>query len=234
MTIDQDDNGRAHAGGWSVVVPVKPLAQAKSRLLPEASWRVRSRLALAFCLDTVDALTRCGAVDRIVVVTDDPALPATLEPLGVLVVREEGPPGLNSAIVRGLAALGAHHSGPTAALPGDLPALRPLELDAALAAAVRAPAAFVADAAGEGTCLLAAAAGPPALRPLFGPHSAQRHLASGAVELVVDVPSLRRDVDTADDLVHAERLGLGRATRTAWEELDLTARLARPRAEACG
>ena len=52
--------------------------------------------------------------------------------------------------------------------------------------------------------MLAAAAGVP-LDPRFGVGSALAHQASGAVPIeFVDIESLRRDVDTAADLAHAD------------------------------
>ncbi|HEX8632478.1 MAG TPA: 2-phospho-L-lactate guanylyltransferase, partial [Catenuloplanes sp.] len=95
----------------------------------------------------------------------------------------------------------------------DLPALRPAELSAALRAAARRPARrFVADAAGTGTVLLTAPPGTQ-LQPRFGADSAAAHAASGAVPLGGDWWSLRRDVDTVDDLRAAAALGLGGHTR---------------------
>jgi 2-phospho-L-lactate guanylyltransferase len=100
-----------------------------------------------------------------------------------------------------------------AALAADLPALRAEDLTDALRAADAATAtrAFVADAAGTGTVLLASS--PEAgLEPCFGPNSAAAHAASGAQQLAGAWPSLRRDVDTAADLADAVRLGVGPRT----------------------
>ena len=72
--------------------------------------------------------------------------------------------------------------------------------------------AFVADAAGEGTTLVAALS-PADFTPSFGPGSREAHLADGAHEVVeVDVPTLRRDVDTPADLREAIELGVGSRT----------------------
>jgi len=99
-----------------------------------------------------------------------------------------------------------------AALAADLPALRPAEIGAALAAAGEWAAAFVPDAAGSGTTLYAA--GPAGdFRPAYGPGSAGRHAAGGAAELdLPGIDGLRRDVDTAEDLGRAAALGLGART----------------------
>jgi 2-phospho-L-lactate guanylyltransferase len=119
--------------------------------------------------------------------------------------------GLNRAFAHG-AELAA--GSPVAALAGDLPALRPAELGAALSAA-DGRRAFVPDAAGTGTTLLAAPAGTP-LDPRFGPGSAAAHARSGAQPLAGPWPSLRRDVDTAADLAAAAAIGLGDRTDTLY------------------
>jgi 2-phospho-L-lactate guanylyltransferase len=148
-------------------------------------------------------------VASVVVVTDDPAAAGVVARLGARTVADEPDRGLNPALAHGARAAGG---GPVAALSSDLPALRPEELAAALAEAVRqaaggTPRSFVADAAGTGTTLLAAATGP--LDPRFGPGSAAAHAASGAVRLTGGWPGLERDVDTPEDLAAAGRLGLG-------------------------
>ncbi|BAJ30926.1 hypothetical protein KSE_51470 [Kitasatospora setae KM-6054] len=196
--------------GWSVVVPVKPLAEAKSRLA--ALGALRPRLALAFARDTVAAALACPAVGRVLVVTRDARAAAALRALGADVLADE-PGGLNPALAHGAAsALRRHPRSPVATLSADLPALRPAELARVLAAVPPHGRAFLPDAPGTGTVLLAGADGGP-LRPAFGPGSRAAHLAGGATELRLPrVPSVRRDVDTPADLAAARLLGLGPAT----------------------
>ena len=100
-----------------------------------------------------------------------------------------------------------------AVLQGDLPALRPDELSAALLAAARHRRSFVADRQGTGTSALFAFGVP--LDPRFGAGSASRHRLSGAVELRGTWPGLSCDIDTPDDLAQAQLLGLGPATAGA-------------------
>ncbi|MFC4030663.1 2-phospho-L-lactate guanylyltransferase [Streptomyces polygonati] len=198
---------------WSLVVPLKPLALAKSRLAA-AVGEVRPALALAFALDTVTAALACAEVADVTVVTDDTVAGAELAGLGAFVVADEPAAGLNAALRHGAARVRDREpAAAVAALNGDLPALRPAELSMVLREAVRAgKRAFLADAAGVGTTLLTA---PPRLplSPAFGGPSRARHLASGAHEITLPgVPSVRRDVDTADDLRAALALGVGRRT----------------------
>ncbi|WP_267244635.1 2-phospho-L-lactate guanylyltransferase [Streptomyces sp. PR69] len=202
---------------WSLIVPLKPLALAKSRLSGAADELLRPRLALAFALDTVAAALASPAVADVAVVTDDPAAAAGLAALGARIVPDSPGAGLNAALVHGARAVRSLRPGaPLAALNADLPALRPGELARVLAHASVFPRAFLTDAAGIGTTLLAAAPGKE-LRPAFGGPSRRRHLASGAVEIVLDgVDSVRQDVDTEADLAAAFALGVGPRTAERW------------------
>ncbi|MEH0840958.1 2-phospho-L-lactate guanylyltransferase [Micromonospora sp. CPCC 205711] len=199
---------------WTVVVPVKRLGAAKSRLRGALPVVPHEELALALVADTVRAVRACAAVAEVLVVTDDPAVAATAAAAGARVVPDAPDAGLNAAFRHGARLATAAGAGVrVAGLTADLPALRPTELAAALHAATAGPGVrrFVADAPGTGTVLLAAPPGVP-LDPRFGVGSAAAHRASGALPLTGDWPTLRRDVDTAADLAAAARLGLGPRT----------------------
>lgn len=207
---------------WSLVIPVKVLALAKSRLSELAGPR-RAELALAMAADTVAAVVACPAIAVVIVVTDDDAAGAELASLGAVIVPDKPAAGLNPALVFGAAyAAGRWPGRGRAGLAADLPALDPAEIGRALAAASRWPEAFVPDAAGSGTTLYTA--GPAAeFCPRFGPGSRDRHRAGGAAELdLSDVPGLRRDVDTPADLRSAAGLGLGPRTTALAAELALS------------
>ena len=197
---------------WSLVVPVKVLARAKSRLAAAAGPH-RPALALAMAADTVAAALACPDVARVLAVTDDPQAAQALAGLGALVVSDEPDQGLNPALRHGAAVAASRWpAAGIAALAADLPALRPAELGLGLRAAARWEHAFVPDAAGSGTTLYAARPGVE-FRPRFGPRSAQQHRAAGAVELgLAGLASLRRDVDGPTDLRAASALGVGPRT----------------------
>lgn len=198
---------------WTLVIPVKPLARAKSRLSDSAPDGLRPGLALAFAQDTVAAALACPAVKDVAVVTDDTLAGRELGALGAHIVSGEPEGGLNTALAYAAAVVRARRPEcALAALNADLPALRPLELAGVLDAAAEFPRAFLPDAAAIGTTLLAAGPGQE-LRPAFGRDSRARHHASGAVELTLDtVDSVRRDVDTGADLRAALTLGVGPRT----------------------
>lgn len=201
MTTMRD--AAAAASRVALVIPVRGGDRGKSRLDVEQARR--SALAAAFALDTVAAARAADRVGELVVVG------SLAEPIaGVRVIADPGD-GLLAAVAAGLAALPS--GAPSAVLLGDLPALRPSELDEALAAAAAHDRAFVPDAEGSGTALIVARAG-VLHAPAFGPDSAAGHRATGYVELSLPAGSgLRRDVDTIEQLRAAASLVLGPRTR---------------------
>jgi 2-phospho-L-lactate guanylyltransferase len=190
---------------WTIVVPVKGTAGAKSRL--GASFE----LAMAIALDTVEVALE---VTGVIVVTSA-AVAASFEEIGAVVVIDRGD-GLAGAIESGLAAAsvgGGDAGGPVAVMLGDLPALTADELREVLVMAESFPLAFVADAEGVGSSIVLAHSA-ASHRPAFGADSRAAHLRAGYVELPIPPASgLRRDVDTAEQLASLASARLGPRTR---------------------
>ena len=208
-----------------MIVPVKRLEAAKTRLRGALAEADHEALVLAMALDTVAAALASPVVGRVVVVTGDPEPGEAAAMLGAEVIADVPDAGLNPALAYAATLLRTRGSAASlpgvAALPADLPALRTDELTDALRQAEEtagprgeARRAFVADAAGTGTVLLAALPG-ALLEPCLGPGSADAHAASGALALTGAWPSLRHDVDTAADLAAAFVLGVGPRTAVA-------------------
>jgi 2-phospho-L-lactate guanylyltransferase len=200
--------GAAPEGAYRVtaVIPVKPLARAKSRLdLPAEQ---RRSLALAFALDTVAAVSRSPLVAGVLVVTADPEVERYLGRGAVRVVHDEGA-GLRPAVGAGCrAAASWRPSAGVAVVPADLPCLSTDDVTDVLALAQTADGAFVPDHAATGTTLLLCPPG-RAVVARYGPGSAAVHRALGLRSLD-DVPvRARLDVDTLEDLQAAAQLGLG-------------------------
>lgn len=195
---------------YAVVVPVKPPARGKSRLigLPDEQRRL---LAAAFALDTVTACLAADRVGAVLVVSDDVSFSQQLAALGCSAIPDGVSGDLNACLRQGAAEVGRRWPELVpVALCADLPALRPDDLDAALALAGDDRSCFVADADGTGTTLYTA---PHALfDPRFGPGSRAEHADSGAHEIAGPLVTLRRDVDDLDALAEARALGLGAHT----------------------
>ena len=69
---------------WTIVIPVKELAAAKSRLtdIPGLSAAARMSIALAFACDTVATACACSVVKSVLVVTADADVAARVRALG--------------------------------------------------------------------------------------------------------------------------------------------------------
>lgn len=216
---------RRSGNTWTLVIPVRDARTGKSRLGSSAT------LNTAIAADTVSAALACPKIRQVVLVTDDVSwIPESLIRdfrCDVLQQRstdqdqELSRSPLNAAVSQGLervSLLGTRASG-VAVMLGDLPALRPVDLTAALRAAAGVPRGMVSDHHSSGTTLITArgVTGTPH-RPCFGLDSAGRHRAAGYRELSVPASSsLRRDVDTAEDL-HAVHSGLGPETLKVLEQ----------------
>ena len=200
-------------GQWSVVVPVKRLELAKTRLSVDPD--LRRELALAMATDTVAACLQTSGVADVVVVTEDAVAAAAVTALGAVVVADEPDAGLNAALLHGARALAERHpDAGTVMLSSDLPALSEQALGQLLQHAESVEAGCVADAAGTGTTVLTISA-LTVLTPAFGPGSWHRHVDAGATDLTGFADArLRRDVDTTADLAAAMLLGCGAATVT--------------------
>jgi 2-phospho-L-lactate guanylyltransferase len=194
-----------------LVVPMKHPRDGKSRLRGAVEADRHPGLVLALAADTLAAVAASARVRRVLLVAADPEAVAELGELGVEIVAEPAEKTLNAAFRHGEALLKADDpAAVVGALQADLPALRAVDLTAAIAEAA-GTRAFVADRQGTGTTLLLAAPGEP-LDPRFGPGSARLHAASGAIALSQPLPTLRSDVDTPDDLAHVRALGVGKHT----------------------
>ena len=216
MSGTRADGAGGGAADVALIIAVKRLTAAKTRLAPVFSARTRESVVLAMLVDTVSAAAGVAAVGSITVITPDQAASAAAVALGANVLADPTPEGhgdpLNNAIAVAEREVAGSFSN-IVVLQGDLPALQTQELAEAVAAARHHRRSFVADRLATGTAALFAFGS--ALDPKFGLDSAARHRRSGAIELTGAWPGLRCDVDTPADLAVARRLGVGAATARA-------------------
>ena len=187
------------------VLPIKRFGAAKQRLVQDLSEGTRRALTEAMITDVLIALRRARRVDDVLVVSGEHAAVALAAGYdAAAVIDDPDDAGHSAAAMRGVQA--ALERGATRVLlvPGDCPALDPVELDALLARPDRGPEVIVVpDRHGDGTNALLLTP-PDVMRPAFGPGSRARHehLAreAGAEVEAVPVASLGLDIDTLDDL----------------------------------
>jgi 2-phospho-L-lactate guanylyltransferase len=214
----------------AVVIAVKELSAAKTRLSPGVDGDARRELVLAMLTDTLAAV-RAAGLDQVVVVSPDMSVAEAARTGGAHIVVDRGDV-LNGDVLNAAFAVGIDHAlslwpgSRIMVLQADLPAVRPESLIAALERSADLDRSFIADHSGTGTtALFLNAVGDSAADTLrFGAHSAREHRRRGAIELGEDTgrwPDLRIDVDTVEDLWAARRLGLGSFTSAVLERLQL-------------
>jgi 2-phospho-L-lactate/phosphoenolpyruvate guanylyltransferase len=208
--------GRSPQADIGLVIAVKRLTAAKTRLAPILSASAREGVVLAMLMDTITAAASVAALRSITIVTPDEVAADAARQLGAKVLVDPTPAGhrdpLNNAISEAEVMVRAETPN-IVVLQGDLPALQAHELAQAISAGRAHRRSFVGDRHGTGTSALLAFGVP--LNPLFGADSAQRHRDSGAIELTGEWPGLRCDIDTPDDLRTARIIGVGAATAQA-------------------
>jgi len=202
----------SRAAPWLAVVPVKPAAAAKTRLVGVDEPQ-RMALARAFALDTVAAVAAALSVGTVVVVTSGNEWPQPWPGDADVLVVTDDLAGMNDAVRRGMSWVRQHRSeAAVAVFPADLPAATPAAVECFLRRAAAHERSVLADIEMVGSTALTASPG-AALRPAFGPASLHHHLTGGAVLVELSgLEPLRRDVDLAAHLRAAVRLGVGPRT----------------------
>jgi 2-phospho-L-lactate guanylyltransferase len=200
------------------VLPIKTFDRAKHRLAEAVGVPDRRELAEAMARDVLDALASVAELGGVVAVTAEPRAAAAAREAGAEVVHDPSETGQSPAAALGVEAAVRRGAARVLLVPGDCPALDPVEVSALLA--WREPVVIVSDRHGAGTNALLLSP-PDVIAPSFGSGSFARHAArgrsAGVAVGVAEIPSLGLDVDTPGDLA-ALRAALairrGGATRT--------------------
>lgn len=202
------------------IVPVKRLADTKSRLLSQLAQEERESFSLAMLTDVIAALLAAESVDRVVVVTPDEGVGAAARAAGAeALVRDD--PGLNPALDAGARALEVGDE-PVLVVLGDVAGALASDIDV-LSEALEAPGVALAPSSDGGTSALLRS--PYDVIPsCFGADSAKRHREAAARRGVayreIPLPSLALDLDVPEDVEHFLRTqGGGEQTRAALKRL---------------
>jgi len=202
------------------LVPLKDLVQAKTRLAGLLRPSERRALAQAMLEDVLQVLVGHPRIQRVTLLSDDPAAPLLARQWGLdhWPQSEQGGSGLNEELSRASERLLPAPDGgsePLLVLHADLPLLSAADITAVLDNQGEGGGLVIGcDHRGTGTNLLAF--GRPAMpRFCFGPDSCAQHLAAaaeaGTPARVVHRTGIALDVDEARDL--AALLALSPALR---------------------
>jgi 2-phospho-L-lactate guanylyltransferase len=185
-----------------ILVPVKNLADAKQRLSSILTPEERFALAQVMCEDVLQALADWQTRPPVAVVTCDPFARDLAARFHFDVIADDNS-GETSAIEMATRVCKERGAASTLLFPADIPLIDSAELQKIVDCAPPTGAVLVPDAAGRGTN--AAWRSPADLFPLrfgndsFLPHRAAAK-ATGLPCVVIELPSVARDVDRPEDL----------------------------------
>src|SRR5437899_9757997 len=183
-------------------VPIKDLSDAKQRLASVLTLAERDQLARAMLRDVLRALA-AAELDRVWVVTRDPAVAAMARGLGAEPLVEAENRGHTAAVALAQAEASRRGARVFLTVPGDVPRVTADELRQLVGGVREGAPVFVPSRSGLGTNGVALA--PADAMPLtFGEPSFARHLETarqrGLTPRVLALPGLGLDVDAPEDL----------------------------------
>ena len=195
---------RANAGpgrlSLSIIIPVRPFGEGKSRLSAALDPTTRTALARAMFFHVLGVAKAFAGPERCHVVSADRELLKEVAASRVDAIEEQVG-GLNAALLQ--ASLRLSSDRPMLALNADLPFLAMCDLAAMQALLRDADVVIAADRAGTGTNALLLKR-PGLVAFAFGPGSHQRHHelaeAAGLAAAPIRRPGLATDIDEPCDL----------------------------------
>ena len=180
-----------------LLAPVKPLAEAKSRLAPVLGVEERSSLTRRLLERTLALARQSSLFDHILVISRDPLVWEIARASGADALPELGD-DLNSALQQGSCHAWRQGAAGVLIVPADLPLLRREDLTALCALGEQRDGFVIGSAQDGGTNALHLRL-PPVLPFCFGEDSFARHQAAaravGITPQVYDSPALRFDLD---------------------------------------
>ncbi len=184
---------------WTAILPLKLSADRKSRLAPVLSLEERRRLGDRMASHVIAELGSLAAIYEIIILS-----PQVVTSWPVRTVVDHGR-GLNAE----LDAVALTLPGPLLIVHGDLPLVAAQDIKAMLDAPEAAGCAIAPDRHGQGTNALALHIRPDGFGFAFGPNSFARHQRRLEHNMaVIRREGLACDIDTPDDLTHAQTIKL--------------------------
>jgi 2-phospho-L-lactate/phosphoenolpyruvate guanylyltransferase len=186
-----------------IVLPVRGLAEGKSRLASVLTPAQRVALNRALLVHTLDVLqTWRGDLAQCIVVSGCERVLGIARAAGAFALTEQNASGLNAAVTLATAHAARHGARRVLVLPCDLPALTQQALAYFVERAAAADVALAPDLSGSGTNALIIGTA-HAFEFQFGPNSFALHSRSaaalGARVWAHRAPQLAFDLDTPDD-----------------------------------
>lgn len=193
---------------YTVLVPVKALALAKSRLAPYLTEGQRATFVLDMLSHVLRVARAAEEIEQTAVVSADRRVLALAQQLGAIPLLEQRA-GHNPALRAAAATLQQHGAQALLILSADLPLLAPCDITAMVEQAAHYEVVLAPSREKTGTNALLVR--PPLAIPYrFGPNSRERHLQAARNGSLNSVLYQSRgtafDIDTIDDVLELEQI----------------------------
>ena len=190
-------------GVW-VIIPVKPLNQAKTRLSQILTPEQRQHLAETMLRHVLGVVQHVPQLMGTLVISRDNKALAIAREYGARTVQESGAPELNSALMRATQVIGRMNASAILILPADLPLIVPEDVQGIIHKGESEPSIVIAtDQHNDGTNALFIR--PPGMIDYaYGAGSFRRHIEKarevGADVHIYQSERLSLDIDMPADL----------------------------------
>jgi 2-phospho-L-lactate guanylyltransferase len=185
------------------IIPVKPLARAKSRLARALKAPTRAALVRSIFSRTLDVIKQVPRIDGVIVVSRDLTILELARQRGAITLMESDS-GLNPAITQAAHWATQHHARSVIVIPVDLPLITASDLDEMIDRAQEERCLVIApDRYEEGTNVLLVRP-PEAIQFTYGTASFNAHRAQatkrGLIVHEYRSATTAFDIDVPDDL----------------------------------
>lgn len=193
-----------------VVIPVKPLRLAKSRLSKVLSPEERQHFAEAMLRRVLEVVQEVEEVKGTLVISRDNHALAIAREYGAKTIQESGAPELNSALMRATSVIASWRIDAILILPADLPLIAAEDVREIIKLGEEYPSVVLAtDRNRDGTNALFVR--PPGLIDYaYGPGSYRQHgmmaRDAGAIVLNYESERMLQDIDYPEDIENYYRM----------------------------
>ncbi len=191
------------------VIPVKPLARAKSRLARVVKAPTRAALVRSIFSRTLDIIAQVPRIDDVIVISRDLTI-LELARQRAAIALAESDSGLNPALTQAVHWAVQHEAHLAIIIPVDLPWITPGDLDNMLDLAHEPRVLVIAPDRHEAGTNVLLVRPPDAIRFAYGTASFNSHRAQALEHNLIvheyHSPTTAFDIDLPDDLEHYRAL----------------------------
>lgn len=197
-----------------VIIPIKILDQAKSRLSKWLPNEIRKQFSLAMFQDVIKTVTLSDKVQEVVVVSNDPIVSQLVETFGAILLPEKTH-GLNNTVSEAIDWCAEKGATSVLILPADIPLISVKDLDKIYCLGEKASMIITPSRDEKGTNALLLKP-PKIISTFYGPLSFKKHIQEAKrfdiKFFCYRSPRIALDIDTVNDLQYFVSLKVKQTT----------------------